>query len=65
MHLLQCVAVVNEDVFLVTYEEEVTALVETHALTIFYFECFILSQFIMQNVINSDFIQERGCHVIA
>jgi hypothetical protein len=65
MQLLQSVAVINEDVFLVTDEKEVSTLVETHTLTIFYFECFILSEFIMQNVIDSDFVKERGCHIIA
>jgi hypothetical protein len=65
MHLLECVAVVYEHVLLVTHEEEVAALVESHPLAILYLEGFILSQFIVQDVVDSDLVQEGGCHVIA
>lgn len=65
MHLLERVAVVYEYVLLVTYEEEVAALVESHPLTILYLEGFILSQFIVQDMVDSDLVQEGGCHVIA
>ena len=65
MYLLQRVAVEDEHVLLVDHEEEIPALVETHTKAILNLQGFILSQLVVQDVINSDLVQEGGCHVVA
>jgi hypothetical protein len=47
VQLLQSVAIVNEDIFLINYKEEIPSLIETHALAVLDFQSLVLSELIV------------------